>query len=112
MHTACQIPGCLYIRREQLTPANEAGNKKEQLEKGLEEEEEKMHLNICALRSHLKELFLEKSLFVVSDVFPAIIPNVGSYARALTVLPEPLEAVPVGVVELAVSAEPGIDMMY
>jgi hypothetical protein len=39
--TACQTPGCLYVRRDQLIPVNKAANKKVQLEKGLEEEEEK-----------------------------------------------------------------------
>jgi hypothetical protein len=37
MHAACQTPGCL--RCDQLIPVNKAVNKKEQLEKGLEEEE-------------------------------------------------------------------------
>jgi hypothetical protein len=40
MHTTCQTPGCLS-RHDQIIPINKAVNKKEQLEKGLEKEEEK-----------------------------------------------------------------------
>jgi hypothetical protein len=36
-HIACQTPGCL--KRDQLILVNKAVNEKEQLEKGLEEEE-------------------------------------------------------------------------
>jgi hypothetical protein len=38
--TACQTPGCL-LEHDQLIPVNKAVNTKEQLEKGLEEEEKK-----------------------------------------------------------------------
>jgi hypothetical protein len=44
---------CVSLRRDQLIPVNKAVNEKEQLEKGLEEEEEKnayMYVNsFCVL---------------------------------------------------------------
>jgi hypothetical protein len=39
LHTACQKPW-VSLRRDQLIPVNKVVNEKEQLEKGLEEEEE------------------------------------------------------------------------
>jgi hypothetical protein len=45
MQTACQTPW-VSLSCDQLIPVNKAVNKKEQLEKGLEEEEEKKDMNL------------------------------------------------------------------
>jgi hypothetical protein len=47
--THCKPNPWVSLRRDQLIPVNKAVNKKEQLEKGLEEEEKKNIVALCCL---------------------------------------------------------------